>query len=59
MSRREFVENWGSNQPAKIRTSTKSSDIRQGIVRRANGVNALVVWMELNTTKPLEVTISQ
>ncbi len=53
------VENWGSDKLAMITSSVKSSDIRQGIVRRANGVNALVVWMEMNATKPVEVVIMQ
>jgi len=35
----------------------ESIDVRQGVVRRANGVSALVVWIELSRTEPLQVTI--
>ncbi len=45
------VENWGSDQVAKLtingRAPDKAMDIRQGVVRRANGVNALVIWIEM------------
>jgi hypothetical protein len=44
------VENWGADQPAKLTINGKPPardlDIRQGVVRRANGVNALVIWIE-------------
>jgi hypothetical protein len=44
------VENWGAEEVAKIRINgevpDKGLDIRQGVVRRANGVNALVIWVE-------------
>ncbi len=55
------VENWGSDKPAKvtIAPSLTLTDTRQGIVRRANGVNALVVWMEFSTESPIEVQIAQ
>jgi hypothetical protein len=57
------VVNWGSDQPAEILIDGKkpndSIDVRQGIVRRANGVNALVVWMELTRERPLEIDIGQ
>jgi hypothetical protein len=55
------VANWGGDKTAKISIDGKeaddSIDVRQGVVRRANGVNALVVWIEMSTTKPLQVTI--
>lgn len=55
------VPNWGSDTPAAITVNGKqpaaSMDVRQGVVRRANGVNALVVWMELTATEPAEVVI--
>ncbi len=55
------VANWASDRTAKILIDGKhpddSIDVRQGIVRRANGVNALVVWIETSATEPLEVTI--
>ena len=55
------VSNWGSDKTATITINGKkldsTTDIRQGVVRRANGVNALVVWMELSTTEPLEIGI--
>ena len=55
------VANWGSDKTATISLDGKqpddSIDIRQGVVRRANGVSALVVWIEMSTTKPLQITI--
>ncbi len=55
------VANWGSDKTARIsidgKTPDDSIDIRQGVVRRANGVNALVVWIEMSTTEPLQVTV--
>jgi hypothetical protein len=55
------VANWGSDKIARLSIDGKepgdSIDIRQGVVRRANGVNALVVWIEMSTTKPLQVTL--
>jgi hypothetical protein len=54
------VENWASDKTATIkieRNKPGNVEIRQGVVRRANGVNALVVWMELSTNEPLRVTI--
>ena len=32
-------------------------DIRQGVVSRANGVKALVVWIEHTSTAALEIGI--
>ena len=44
------VENWGSDKTARLTINGKAPgkdlDVRQGVVRRPNGVNALVVWME-------------
>jgi len=55
------VANWGSDETARILIDGKkpdvSVDVRQGVVRRANGVNSLVVWIEMSRTKPLQVTI--
>jgi hypothetical protein len=55
------VSNWGSDREARISIDGKETndtiDIRQGGVRRANGVNALVIWMEVSRTEPLQVTI--
>jgi hypothetical protein len=55
------VVNWGSDKPATIAIDGKqpddSIDIRQGVVRRANGVNALIVWIEMSKTEPMQVTI--
>lgn len=55
------VANWGSDKTATISIDEKrpgnSIDIRQGVIRRANGVNALVVWIETSTTEPMQVTI--
>ncbi len=55
------VENWGSDKVATVeiqRHEARNIDIRQGIVRRANGVNALVVWIEMSTAEPLQITLS-
>jgi len=55
------LANWGSDKTAEILLDGKqpddSIDVRQGVVRRANGVTALVVWIETSTTQPLKVTI--
>jgi len=57
------VDNWGADEPAKIKVNGKAPgkhvDIRQGVVPRANGVNALVIWMELTATKPVSVKIDR
>jgi hypothetical protein len=56
-----IVENWGQDRTATItldgRKPEPSVDIRQGIVTRANGVKALVVWIEHARTAPLEIGI--
>ncbi len=45
------VENWGADELAKLTINGKAPDegmdIRQGVVRRPNGVNALVIWIEM------------
>ncbi len=53
------VENWGSDKKATITINGKTpkNDIRQGVVARANGVNALVIWIEMSTTEPIEIGI--
>ncbi len=57
------VDNWGANEPAKIQVNgkapTKAMDVRQGVVPRANGVNALVIWMELTAIEPVSVRIDR
>jgi hypothetical protein len=56
-----IVENWGQDRTATISLNGKqpepSMDIRQGVVARANGVNALVVWIEHASTDVLEIEI--
>ena len=56
-----IVENWGQDRPATItvdgRKPKPSIDIRQGLVTRANGVKALVVWIEHARKAPLEIGI--
>jgi Concanavalin A-like lectin/glucanases superfamily len=56
-----IVENWGQDRTATItldgRKPDKAIDIRQGLVTRANGVKALVVWIEHTRTAPLEIGI--
>jgi hypothetical protein len=55
------VENWGKKRTATVTLNGKppqsSVDIRQGVVARANGVNALVVWIEQTTTAPLQIGV--
>jgi len=55
------VVNWGDDRPAEIlidgKKPDKSVDVRQGVVRRANGVTSLVVWMGLTRASPLDVEI--
>jgi hypothetical protein len=56
-----IVENWGQDRTATITLNGKkpepSMDVRQGLVTRANGVKALVVWIEHTSTAPLEIGI--
>ena len=56
-----IVENWGQDRAATISLNGKkpdpSIDIRQGLVARANGVKALVVWIEHSSTAVLEIGI--
>ncbi len=55
------VANWGKDESATVLINGKpvagSIDIRQGVVRRAHGVNALVVWIEKSTNEPLQITL--
>lgn len=55
------ARNWGQDRTATItldgRKPDKAIDIRQGLVTRANGVKALVVWIEHTRTAPLEIGI--
>jgi len=55
------VSNWGSDREARIsidgKKPSKVIDIRQGVVRRAYGVNALIIWVEMSRIEPLQVTI--
>ena len=55
------VENWGQDRTATITLDGKkpgeATDIRQGVVTRANGVKALVVWIECTSTGPLKIGI--
>jgi hypothetical protein len=55
------VENWGNDREAKIALPgfpiRAHPDIRQGVVHRPNGVNALIVWMELRSTEPVTFQI--
>ena len=55
------VENWGQSRTATITLNgTKpedTTDIRQGVVRRANGVKSLIVWIEHTRAGPLKIGI--
>jgi len=56
------VENWGSDAKATIKLAGAAPgeiDIRQGIERRANGVTALVVWMEMTSPEPVTIEIAR
>jgi hypothetical protein len=57
------VENWASDAPARIKVNGQAPgagmDVRQGIVSRANGVNALVIWMDLASTGPVSIEIGR
>jgi hypothetical protein len=56
-----IVENWGQEKTATITLNggkpAPSMDIRQGVVTRANGVKALVVWIEHTGTANLDIGI--
>ena len=56
------VENWGDERLANVTLkggAAQSSDIRQGIERRANGVNTLVVWLEVTCSNPVTIELSR
>jgi len=57
------VANWSADSTATIkidgRSPSEKMDVRQGVVPRANGVNALVVWMNLESTRPVTVELAQ
>ena len=57
------VANWSASTPAKIKVNGKAAgkgmDVRQGVVPRANGVNALVVWIKTTSTEPVTVELEQ
>lgn len=50
------AENWGSDQTADLLLNGSkipaTMDVRQGVVSRPNGVNALVVWIETTLRQP-------
>jgi len=53
------IRNWpGSNAKAEIKLDgAASKDIRQGVVIDTDGTYKLVVWMELESDKPVTTTI--
>lgn len=55
------VANWGTDSPARIRINGRAPggdiDLRQGVVPRANGVNALVVWIETLADTDMDIAI--
>ncbi|MCH7227026.1 LamG domain-containing protein [Haloferula sp. A504] len=55
------VENWGEDHEANLLINGKlppnDVDIRQGVVRRPNGVTALVIWMEMACREPTDFQI--
>ena len=57
------VENWAADAPAKVKMNGQAPgadvDVRQGVVSRANGVNALVIWMCLESTGPVSIEIGR
>jgi hypothetical protein len=56
-----IVENWGQDKTATLTINGSepppSMDIRQGLVTRANGVKALIVWIEHTSASELEIGI--
>ena len=55
------VENWGHDRQGKLLMNNSDirdkADIRQGVVHRPNGVNALVVWIEGSYREPTHFEI--
>jgi hypothetical protein len=56
-----LVENWGQDRTATLtingKTPEPSLDIRQGVVTRANGVKALIIWIEYGGTGAFRIGI--
>jgi len=53
----DVVDDWGSDRPPTITIkggNRGNVEMRQGVVRRANGVNAVVTWIEWVATEPLQ-----
>lgn len=57
------VANWGADGSAVIRIDGRSPrddmDLRQGVVSRANGVNALVIWIETTANTDVDIAIER
>lgn len=58
-----IVENWGHDRTARITVNGKTPDpfldIRQGVVTRANGVNALILWIEHSSAATMRIGIAE
>ena len=53
------VRNWGHKGDAKIRVNGKTSKgLRQGVTVDTDGHYKLVVWVEMKSTNPIEISVS-
>jgi hypothetical protein len=52
------VKNWGHSGDAKVSlTGAKERDLRQGTVLDTDGHRKLIVWIEMDATTPVEISI--
>jgi hypothetical protein len=51
------VRNWGHHGAAKLE-ATGAKDVRQGTIVDTDGTRTMIIWIELDATSPVNVTIS-
>ena len=57
------IRNWGSDNKARLRINRRTvpagKDFRQGIVRDTDGTQMLVVWIKVEATRPVAVSVTR
>ena len=57
------IKNWGSNTKAVLKIDGKTIEpgksFRQGIVRDTDGTQTLIIWLETESEKPVEISIQK
>jgi hypothetical protein len=53
------VRNWGHHGAASVETKgAGAKDVRQGTIVDTDGIKTMIIWVELDATSPVNVTIS-